>query len=102
AGGLIDSRADSSAVFVSRRGPAEFVQRLRPDSKLASTEKSVPVIYRIDMSQPTGYVYAQSFKMRAGDLGYVSNATGAEVQKVLEVIGSAVWPAVGAAAVTVK
>src|SRR5262245_46744427 len=102
AGGLIDTRADSSAVFVFRREPAEFVQGLRPDSKLASMGKSVPVVYRIDFSQPSGYVYAQSFKMRGGDLVYVSNAPGAEVQKFLQIIGSAVSPAVGTAAVVAR
>jgi len=99
AGGLMDSRADPSAVFVFRHEPAGFVQGLRPQSKLASVEKSVPVIYRVDFSQPSGYVYAQSFKMREGDLVYVSNAPGAEVQKALSVIGSAVSPAATGAAV---
>jgi polysaccharide biosynthesis/export protein len=99
AGGLIDNRADPSAVFVFRHEPAEFVQGLHPQSKLASVESSVPVIYRIDFSQPSGYVYAQSFKMREGDLVYVSNAPGAEVQKFLQIIGSAVSPAASSAAV---
>jgi polysaccharide export outer membrane protein len=99
AGGLIDSRADPSAVFVFRHEPAGFVQGMHPASKLASTESSVPVIYRIDISEPSGYVYAQSFKMREGDLVYVSNAPGAEVQKFLSMIGSAVSPAATGAAV---
>jgi polysaccharide export outer membrane protein len=99
AGGLIDSRADPSAVFVFRREAADFVQGLHPASKLASVERSVPVIYRIDFSQPSGYVYAQSFKMREGDLVYVSNAPGAEVQKALAILGTAVSPAATGAAV---
>src|SRR5262249_9277342 len=99
AGGLMDSRADPSAVFVLRREPAGFVHGLHPSSKLASIEQSVPVIYRIDFSQPSGYVYAQSFKMREGDLVYVSNAPGAEVQKALAILGTAVSPAASSAAV---
>ena len=52
------------------------------------------MIYRIDLSEPSGYVYAQSFQMREGDLVYVSNAPAAEVQKFVAIIGAVTAPTV--------
>ena len=99
AGGLIDNRADPSAVFVFRHEPAKFVQDIHPESQLASEEQSVPVVYCIDFSKPSGYVYANSFQMRDGDILYVSDAAGAEVQKFLQILGSGTAPTHSAAVI---
>ncbi|WP_291576861.1 polysaccharide biosynthesis/export family protein, partial [Bradyrhizobium sp.] len=99
AGGLLDNRADPSAVFVLRHETAGFVEDIHPESRLAQAGQSVPVIYRIDFSQPSGYVNAQSFQMRDGDMVYVSDAPGAEVQKFLQIVGSATGPATAGATI---
>jgi polysaccharide biosynthesis/export protein len=99
-GGLLDSRADPSAVFLVRREPAQFVQSLNPESRLASLEPVVPVAYRIDLSDANGYVYAQSIPMRDGDLLFVSDAPAAELQKVFSIIAPATSEAAGATVLT--
>ncbi len=93
-GGLNDNRADASCVFVFRHEPAEFLARLFPDKSIEPTAVRVPVIYRLNLLEPTGLFLAQSFLMRESDMIYVSNAPGAQLTKFLSIVGTVVAPAV--------
>jgi polysaccharide export outer membrane protein len=88
-GGLQDARADAQGVFIFRFEDPDAVDwinkpQLTPDGK-------VPVIYRVDLKNPTTFFVAQSFPMKNKDVMYVSNAPAAELQKFLNILTSVVY-----------
>lgn len=87
AGGLEDNRSDARGVFVFRYEPASVVRNLRPASPLAETGRLVPVVYRLDLSNPNSLFLEQGFPIANRDLVYVSNAPSVEVQKIFAMIG---------------
>lgn len=89
-GGLSDSRADASGVFIFRfENPEAFANK--PDLRL-TPEGKVPVIYRADLRNPATFLAAQNFPVKDKDVLYVSNASGAELQKFLNIVLSAAYP----------
>ncbi len=50
------------------------------------------MIYRIDMKRPETYFAAQRFRMRDGDVVYVSNSPMADFQRFVNIIASSVLP----------
>lgn len=96
-GGLRDDRADIRGVFLFRlEDPAKLgpqaIQgaRLTPDGKL-------PVIYRLDLKDPSSFFAAQSFPIRNKDILYVSNAPMADLQKFMNMVSSATFSVIGVA-----
>ena len=99
AGGLNDSRADPTGVFVIRyERPADYdeLNLRRPDS---GAHPLIPVMYRVNVRDPNGLLIARRFPVRNKDILYVSNAPSTEVQKVVGVLLPFVG--VGATAVAV-
>jgi polysaccharide export outer membrane protein len=88
AGGLLDSRADSSGLFVFRYERPDTLERIGA-KYVGSSASGVPTIYRIDMSHAKSYFYAQSFLLQDKDSVFVSNAKAVEVTKVLKMINLA-------------
>jgi polysaccharide export outer membrane protein len=88
AGGLLDYRSDPSGVFVFRYEPSSLVQRIRPDSSLATAGPTVPVIYRLDLRNAEGFFLAQRFPILNRDVVYVSSAPLTDMQKVLGLMGT--------------
>jgi polysaccharide export outer membrane protein len=92
AGGLLDTRADSTAVFVFRKVPRAMLERAGVDvSKFSET--LVPTIFRLDFSKAEGLFLANSFYMQDKDMIYVSNSPAEDLAKFVAVIndiGSAV------------
>lgn len=93
--GLQDTRADVKGVFVfrledpSRLDPAIVAgARLMPDGTL-------PVVYRIDLSDPRGIFLMQSFQMRNRDVLYVSNAPGVDLQKFVTILSQIAFSLIG-------
>ena len=85
AGGLNDNRSDPAGVFVFRYEVSDVIQALRPDLQLAGNVRAVPVIYRLDLSDPNGFFMAQQFPVMNRDVIYVSNAPFTDVQKIMSV-----------------
>jgi polysaccharide export outer membrane protein len=90
AGGLLDLRADASGVFVFRYEDPQYFQAIEQmtPQDLGSpnvTTAGVPVVYQLNFSDPRGFFAAQRFLMRDDDVLYVSNATGADFQKLLSI-----------------
>jgi polysaccharide export outer membrane protein len=85
AGGLNDSRSDPGSVFVFRYESSDVVRTLRPDMTLLPGQGTMPVIYRLDLSDPNGFFVAQQFPVMNRDVIYVSNAPFTDVQKVMSV-----------------
>lgn len=90
-GGLQDERADPRGVFLFRwERPSllgESAKGLQPNA-----EGLVPVIYQANMKQPATYFAAQHFRMRDGDVIYVSNSKVASLQRFLSLLSSSILP----------
>ncbi|MCV2361775.1 polysaccharide export protein [Paucibacter sp. TC2R-5] len=91
AGGLLDSRSDAQAVFIFRFEPVAALDW--PRQPVASTpDGMVPVVYRMNVKDPSSFFAMQSFPISNKDILYVSNAPIAEFQKFLNVVFSITYP----------
>jgi polysaccharide biosynthesis/export protein len=90
-GGLVDSRSDAQGVFIFRMEPKTALDW--PRQPVAATpEGMVPVIYRVDLKNPSSFFVMQSFALNNKDLLYVSNAPATELQKFLNLVLSVAYP----------
>lgn len=81
-GGLNDGQADPSLVFLYRGETREVAAKLGVDcSKFEGP--IIPVIYHVNLRDPSGYFLAQSFEMRNKDVLYTSNSPVVETTKFL-------------------
>jgi polysaccharide export outer membrane protein len=91
AGGLLDNRADASAVFLFRLVPKATLQKAGVDvSRFAGP--LVPTIFNADWSRPGGLFLANEFYLQHRDIIFVSNAPTQDISKYLafinEVLGT--------------
>jgi len=84
-GGLLDQRADATGLFVFRYENQSVLKGIKPDYD-GSFGNVVPVVYRINMRDPSAYFYAQAFMLTNKDALYVSNAESIQAMKLLEII----------------
>jgi len=90
--GLQDTRADVKGVFIFRmENPEALDPTVRAAARIAPDGK-IPIIYRINMKDPSTFFIAQSFPIRNKDVLYVSNAPLADIQKFVNVIYSTLLP----------
>lgn len=81
-GGLSDSVADPAAIFIYRGEPRQLLEKLGIDCS-AFSGPIIPVIYNLNLRDPSGYFMAQTFAMRNKDVIYTSNASSVEATKFL-------------------
>ncbi|GAA3896209.1 polysaccharide biosynthesis/export family protein [Sphingomonas limnosediminicola] len=90
-GGLQDMRADPRGVFLFRWEKPELLgaisQGLQPNAN-----GLVPIVYQADLKQPETYFAVQHFRMRDGDVIYVSNSRTAELQRFVNIVSSSIIP----------
>lgn len=92
-GGLEDSRSDPQGVFIFRLEDRQGIDW--PNQPVKTTiDGKVPVIYRVNLKDPNSFFMAQNFMMDNKDVLYVSNAPITEIQKVLNLVFSVVYPVV--------
>lgn len=92
-GGLQDMRADPKGVFVFRWEPADRLRQFGlPES--TSANGLVPVVYQADLRAPPTYFAAQNFRMKNGDVLFISNSPAADFQRFVNILASSVLPAV--------
>jgi polysaccharide biosynthesis/export protein len=79
-GGLDDNRADATSVFLYRGETRQTVEEMGVDT---SQYKGpiIPVIYNLNLLDPSGYFLATQFEMRDKDVIYVSNSASVEMVK---------------------
>lgn len=95
-GGLRDERADVRGVFVFRlEDPTVLGQSAGEGARLP--DGRVPVIYRLDLSNPTGFFLAQRFQINDKDIVYVANAPAADLQKFVNMVSALTFSVVGVA-----
>lgn len=93
AGGLNDLRASAQGVFVFRFEPPSIVRAINPASAFLQGAQRIPVVYRLDLTDPNSFFVAKSFALRDKDVVYVSNAPSVEWTKFLALIQSFTGPA---------
>ena len=82
-GGLLDERAEPGWVFLYRAERQQVAQTL--DSSCSVNDGPfVPVIYEIDLRDPSTLFLASQFPMRNKDIIYVSNARSVESAKFMQ------------------
>jgi polysaccharide export outer membrane protein len=91
AGGLQDHRSDARGVFLFRFEPRDALSWPRQPVEV-TPEGLVPVIYRLNLDDPASFLVSQSFPINNKDVLYISNASLAELQKFLTLIGSIAGP----------
>jgi polysaccharide export outer membrane protein len=90
-GGLVDARSDAQGVFIFRLEPQAALDW--PRQPVAATpEGMVPVVYRVDLKNPSSFFVMQSFAINNKDILYVSNAPATELQKFLNLVFSVAYP----------
>jgi polysaccharide export outer membrane protein len=81
-GGLADGQADPASVFLYRGETKEVARQIGVDTSHFNGP-IVPVIYSVNLRDPSGYFLSQSFEMRNKDVVFVSNAAAVETTKFL-------------------
>ncbi len=81
-GGLADGQADPASVFLYRGETKEVARQIGVDIS-GFNGPIVPVIYSVNLRDPSGYFLSQSFEMRNKDVVFVSNAAAVETTKFL-------------------
>lgn len=92
-GGLDDNRSDAKGVFIFRLEDEKALDWPNQPARTTADGK-VPVIYRVNLKNPDSFFVAQNFMMSDKDILYVSNAPITDVQKVLNLVFSVVYPVV--------
>ena len=86
--GLNDDKSDPHGIYVFRFERADVARQLGLDTNAPI----VPVVYHVNMKDPTSYFLAQQFQMRDHDLIYIADAKGTQLHKFLELISAAFVP----------
>jgi polysaccharide export outer membrane protein len=94
-GGLNDRRADVRGVFVFRLEDSHALGTDLGADALQISDGRVPVIYRLDLSNPSSLFAMQDFAIRDDDVIYVSAAPGSDLQRFISTISSAAFSVIG-------
>ncbi|MFN9634382.1 MAG: polysaccharide biosynthesis/export family protein [Erythrobacteraceae bacterium] len=94
--GLQDNRANPSGVFIFRwEAPDALAGGVESALTTPRSDATVPVIYRIDLTDPATFFAAQRFPLRNRDILYVSNAPGVDLQKFVTVLSQGAFSIIG-------
>lgn len=99
-GGLRDDRANARGVFIFRLEEPAALDPVAAAGVRTTPDGKVPVIYRVDLSNPASFFIAQSFPVRNGDVLYVSNAPASDLQKFVNIVSSMAFSIIGITNIT--
>ena len=85
-GGLDDNSADIRGVFIFRLEDREALGTILPDDAQTTEDGRIPVIYRLDLSEPASLFAMQDFSIRDKDVLYVSTAPGADLRRLISTL----------------
>ncbi|QNM83805.1 polysaccharide export protein [Sphingomonas sabuli] len=91
-GGLKDDRADVRGAFIFRLEDPAALDPAMAATARRTPDGRVPVIYRVDMSNPATFFVAQSFPIQDDDVLYVSRAPLADLQRFVSIVASMAFP----------
>ena len=89
AGGLLDTQANATGVFVYRIESRDVLESLEVDLKDFDPYASwIPTVYRANFHDPSMLFAANQFPIRHKDILYVANADSVELLKFLNFVQS--------------
>ena len=94
-GGLQDNRADTRGVFIFRLEQPQVLPEAVVRDRQLTPDGRIPVIYRVNLSDPGSFFIAQGFPIRDKDVLYVSNAPLADLQKFVSIVSSMAFSIIG-------
>jgi polysaccharide biosynthesis/export protein len=94
-GGLKDDRANVRGAFIFRLEDPAALDPAIAARATRTLDGRVPVIYRIDMSNPATFFVAQNFPMRDKDILYVSTAPLTDFQRFFGLVSSMTFSLIG-------
>lgn len=84
-GGLNDGLADPASIFLYRGETREVAKQIGVDVNQYQGP-IIPIIYMVNLRDPSGYFLAQTFEIRNKDVIYASNSGAVETTKFLTFI----------------
>jgi polysaccharide export outer membrane protein len=94
-GGIKDDRADIRGVFIFRlEDPAALDPGVAASGR-RTPDGRIPVIYRVNLSDPSSFFVAQTFPIRNKDVLYVSTAPLSDFQRFVSIVSSLAFTALG-------
>lgn len=81
AGGLLNTRGNLKGVFVYREASRKTLGALGADLEAFSGD-TVPTVFRLDMTEPTGFFSAGRFALQDNDILYVADSLNAEIRGI--------------------
>src|SRR5262249_44233314 len=81
-GGLSDNLADPASVFLYRGEPREVAELLGVDCA-GFSGPIIPIIYNLNLRDPSCFFLASNFEMRNKDVVYTSNAVSVKATKFM-------------------
>lgn len=88
ASGILDTRADPEGVFVFRYEPVSVVKSFPGLTPKQAALNLVPVVYLINMRDPSAMFLAQRFAMHDKDILFVSNSPFSDIQKLFAIFNT--------------
>jgi len=95
AGGLDDNTANAGGIFLFRYEDSTVAEMISPGNKLIVPGYRVPVVYRLDLNQASGFFLGRHFEMRDKDILFIANHPMADFGKFLAIIQPALSAATG-------
>jgi polysaccharide export outer membrane protein len=92
AGGLLDDRADPSAVFLFRYEPVNVVRALGQPIATDAPPGVSPVVYRLDLREAKSYLLARRFPVRDKDIIFVADSESRPVYRFFSALSNIVGP----------
>ncbi|WP_211226615.1 polysaccharide biosynthesis/export family protein [Megalodesulfovibrio gigas] len=92
AGGVNPNQADAKGVFLFRFEPLDALDWPEPPT-VVTPENTVPVVFKMDLTDPATFFAAQSFPIKDKDVIFVSTAPSVQLAKFLNLIASVTSPA---------
>lgn len=86
AGGLAQTRADPSGVFILRQEPATIAATLEPNFVTLPGQTLVNVVYSADLRDPNILFLARQFEILPDDILYVAGASANEFERFLRLV----------------
>lgn len=99
-GGLRDERANPRGVFIFRLEDPSALDPALVASARMTPDGKIPVIYRVNLSDPASFFIAQGFPVRNHDVIYVSSAPVADLQKFVNIVSSMAFSIIGVTNIT--
>ena len=94
-GGPADLQANPATIFVYREESAAVLEALGKAPRVSGS--TVPVIYQLNLHDPEGFFFADSFAVRDRDAIYYVASGSAGVMKFMSLINTFLSPAIGGA-----